>query len=160
VRSQADQPLDAGVGQKPMNLFSADLNTLSIVDLEDFLGINGPEEQRPSEGVKVDYKLKEPSNFPETVAAFANTGGGLVFIGVESKELKHNIPVAIPGEMFAGGDVRARLTGKIISQVTPRPDISVEFLCASRTRFGKQRCVPINDLRGLNCIAHAHFSTS
>lgn len=108
-----------------MNLFTADLNALSIADLEDFLAIKSAEEQRPAEGVKIDYKLKEPSDFPETVAAFANTAGGLVFIGVESKKLKHNVPVGLPGETFVGGDIRARITGKIISQVTPRPEFSV-----------------------------------
>ena len=108
-----------------MNLFTADLNALLVADLEDFLAIKSAEEQRPAEGIKIDYKLKEPSDFPETVAAFANTAGGLVFIGVESKRLKHNVPVALPGETFIGGDIRARITGKIISQVTPRPEFSV-----------------------------------
>jgi len=108
-----------------MNLFTADLSTVSFDDLEGFLAVKGPEEHRPSEGVKIDYKLHEPSDFPETVAAFANTAGGLVFIGVDSEKLKNNVPVALPGEAFAGGDVKARVTGKIMSQVTPRPEISV-----------------------------------
>jgi hypothetical protein len=36
-----------------MNLFSADLDSLSFTDLEEFLAIKGPEEQRPSEGYRL-----------------------------------------------------------------------------------------------------------
>ena len=39
-----------------MNLFSADLNSLSFTHLEEFLAVKGPEEQRPSEGVQVVYQ--------------------------------------------------------------------------------------------------------
>jgi predicted HTH transcriptional regulator len=108
-----------------MNLFSGELANISFADIEEFLAIKAPEEQRPTEGVRIDYKLKEPSDFPETVAAFANTYGGLLLIGVESNKKKNNAPIALPGEVFVGGDVKARITGKILSQVTPRPDINV-----------------------------------
>jgi hypothetical protein len=111
-----------------MNLFTGDLDKITINDVEDFLAIAGPEEQRPSEGLRIDYKEKEPVDFPETVAAFSNTAGGLLFIGVETKKnkkKKYNIPIALPGEVFAGGDVRARVAGKILSQATPRPETSI-----------------------------------
>jgi predicted HTH transcriptional regulator len=108
-----------------IELFSSDLETISIADVQDFLGINAPEEQRPPEGVRIDYKLKEPSDLADTVAAFANTAGGLIFIGVESKKEKHNVPISLPGAAFHGGDIRARIIGKITSQVTPRPEVDV-----------------------------------
>jgi hypothetical protein len=108
-----------------MNLFSADLDNVLITDLEDFLAINAPIEQRPPEGLRIDYKLKEPTDLSETVAAFANTFGGLILIGVESVRTKHNFPTALPGEAFPGGDVKARIAGKVLSQVTPRPEISI-----------------------------------
>lgn len=108
-----------------MNLFVEDLTTISFADVETFLGVHSPEVQRPMEGVKLDYKLKEPAELCDTVAAFANTAGGLIFIGVESKKVKHNIPISIPGENFAGGDVKARIIGKVASQVTPRPDVQI-----------------------------------
>jgi hypothetical protein len=38
-----------------MDLFSVDLDRISITDIEDFLAISAPEEQWPSEGVKIDY---------------------------------------------------------------------------------------------------------
>jgi hypothetical protein len=56
-----------------MNLFSADLNSLSFTDLEEFLAVK--EEQLPSEGVQIDYKLKEPVDFPDTVAAQSSPCG-------------------------------------------------------------------------------------
>ena len=108
-----------------MNLFSADLSDISIADIEEFLAVKAPLEQRPAEGIRIDYKKKESSDFPETVAAFANTYGGLLFIGVESDKTKNNVPVSIPGDVFVGGDIKARITGKILSQITPRPEISV-----------------------------------
>ncbi len=108
-----------------MDLFTVDLERTSIADLEDFLGLKDPIEMRPPEGLRIDYKLKEPDDFPETVAAFANSYGGLMFIGVESKRQKHNLPISLPGVAFIGGDVRARITGKILSQVHPRPEISI-----------------------------------
>jgi Putative DNA-binding domain len=108
-----------------MNFFSADLDSISFTGVEDFLAIKAPIEQRPPEGLRIDYKLKEPTDLSETVAAFANTFGGLLFIGVDSKRTKHNFPISLPGETFPGGDIKARITGKIISQVTPRPEFSV-----------------------------------
>jgi hypothetical protein len=108
-----------------MNLFLADLDTIQITDVEDFLAIKAPIEQRPPEGLRIDYKLKEPTELSDTVAAFSNTSGGLLFIGVESTRTRHNFPNSLPGEAFPGGDVKARLAGKILSQVTPRPEISI-----------------------------------
>src|SRR5579859_955596 len=115
-----------------MDLFSADLESISMADVEEFLAIHSPEQQRPTEGIKLDYKLKEPADLGDTVAAFANTSGGLIFIGVQSSKLKHNVPISIPGETFAGGDVRARLMGKIISQVTPRPEVKIGVVPVSQ----------------------------
>src|ERR1035438_3493272 len=113
-----------------MNLFSADLDRITFADIEDFLGLKGPVEHRPPEGLRIDYKLKEPADFPEAVAAFANTFGGLLFIGVGTVDpvtkQKHNVPLSLPGETFTGGDIKARITGKILAQVTPRPDRSEE----------------------------------
>lgn len=110
-----------------VNLFTADFEKLKLTDLEDALAINLPIAQRPAEGTKIDYKLKEPDDFADTVAAFANTAGGLLFIGVQDRQTKEklNVPIALPGEMFPGGDVKAHLTAKLLSQITPRPDFDV-----------------------------------
>lgn len=108
-----------------MDLFSEDLEKITLADLENFLALNSPEEVRPTEGIKIDYKANVPDDLCDTVAAFANTAGGLIFLGVESQKKKNNIPTKIVGVTFAGGDARAALTGKITSQVLPRPDVSI-----------------------------------
>lgn len=108
-----------------MDLFSANLDSILATDVEDFLAIKAPIEQRPPEGLRIDYKVKEPTELSETVAAFANTFGGLLFIGVESHRSKYNFPISLPGEVFVGGDIKARIAGKILSQVTPRPEFNV-----------------------------------
>jgi predicted HTH transcriptional regulator len=108
-----------------VDLFSADIEKIALTDVENFLAIGSPEEGRPSEGIKIDYKAKVPDDLCDTVAAFANTAGGLIFLGVESQKKKNNIPTKIVGVTFAGGDARAALTGKITSQVLPRPDVVI-----------------------------------
>lgn len=108
-----------------MDLFSADVDSISFASIEDFLAIKAPLEQRPPEGLRIDYKIKEPRELSETVAAFANTFGGLLFIGVESRRTEYNFPISLPGEAFVGGDIKARIAGKILSQVTPRPEFSI-----------------------------------
>jgi hypothetical protein len=108
-----------------MNLFTGDLGQVSLADLENFLGMKAPMEQRPAEGVRIDYKQKPPADYPETVAAFANGFGGLLFLGVESNRKKFNYPLSLPGADFPGGDVRAQITGKILAQVVPRPEVAI-----------------------------------
>jgi hypothetical protein len=122
-----------------MDLYSGNLDDLRIGDVEDFLAVGAPLDQRPPEGLRIDYKLKEPSDLCDTVASLANTSGGLIFIGVESKRTKHNFPISLPGEEFPGGDVKARIAGKIVSQVTPRPEFSVGVAPLS----GHQRVVVV-----------------
>ena len=108
-----------------VDLFSSDLQGISFADVQGFLAIGAPEEQRPSEGLRIDYKLMEPADLADTVAAFANTFGGLIFIGVDSSKKRQNVPLALPGASFPGGDVRARILGRIVAQVTPRAEVDV-----------------------------------
>jgi predicted HTH transcriptional regulator len=108
-----------------MDLFVDDLQQITFSDVESFLAISSPEDQRPTEGTRIDFKKAVPNDLCDTVAAFANTFGGLIFIGVESAKRGNNIPTKIAGTLFPGGDVRASLTNKITSQVLPRPDISI-----------------------------------
>jgi hypothetical protein len=110
-----------------MNLFTAGLNQveLKLKDIEDFLGMNAPLEQRIPENIRIDYKVQPPSDYPETVASFANSYGGLLFLGIESSRTNFNFPTALTGADFPGGDIRASVAGKIVSQVVPRPEISI-----------------------------------
>ena len=107
------------------DLFSGRLDLLSFADFEDFLGLREPVEARPTEGTLLDYKVDDSSDCVEAVAAFANTSGGLLFLGVRSDKQQNNAPIAILGIVFSGGDIKARVTAKIVSQVTPRPEFEI-----------------------------------
>lgn len=108
------------------DLFSDDLSNLKLQDLEDFLGLHLEERQRPIEGPQLDFKVDLPNDLGDSVAALANTYGGLLFIGVRSEKKKHNIPVAIVGVDLKGGDSKARITDRVLSTVHPRPDFDVK----------------------------------
>lgn len=107
------------------NMFTDSVSAITAEDIREFLGLAYPENQRPQEGPRIDYKEDIPQELGECVAAFANTYGGLLFIGVKSEKAKQNIPVAMPGAKI-GGDIRARLTDRIVSTVNPRPDFEVQ----------------------------------
>lgn len=57
-------------------MFTGDLNDLSFDDILSFLAQDLPEGQR------LDYKEAFPKNLEKTMAAMANTEGGLILIGV------------------------------------------------------------------------------
>jgi schlafen family protein len=116
------------------NLYSDDLASLTLPDIENFLRVAEPENQRPREGPTLDYKLALPSDLGKDVAAFANTYGGLILLGVEEVNGKKGIPSSIRG-CDLGIDPRARLTDIIVSTIHPRPrfHISCRPVSASGT---------------------------
>ena len=107
------------------DLFSGNLELISFTDVEEFLGMSSPVEGRPTEGTLLDYKVDDSGDWVDAVAAFANTSGGILFFGVQGDRKQNNAPVAMPGILFSGGDIKARLTSKIVSQVSPRPEFDV-----------------------------------
>ncbi len=120
-----------------IDLFKADLDNITFSDIELFTGIHPsgssrPENERPPEGIRLDYKVDMPDDIGKTVAAFANTYGGIIMLGIEeaeypprSKKQKQNIPKAIPGITTKGGDIKSRITNKIVATVYPRPYFSI-----------------------------------
>lgn len=110
------------------DLFTDDLSKLTLPDVTDFLGLNGPEELRPPEGARIDFNLTLPADIGVTVCAFANTFGGLIFVGVESSrhtKPRQNVALSVPGDSL-GSDARARVTNLIASTVNPRPRFEVQ----------------------------------
>ena len=77
---------------------------------------------RDSEGKTLEFKrdLSSPDRFLRTVAAFANTAGGIILIGVEDRT-KHIRGVGDPL------DLEERLVNLISDSIKPRllPDIEV-----------------------------------
>jgi hypothetical protein len=110
------------------DLFTDDLSKLTLSDVTDFLGLNGPEDLRPTEGTRIDFKRELRPEIGATVSAFANTFGGLIFVGVQSSKHtkpRQNVALSAPGTPL-GPDARARITGLIVSTVNPRPRFEVQ----------------------------------
>lgn len=69
-------------------MFSADFNTLTFSDVQAFC------QERMKEGVRLDYKREIPKNLAKELAAFANTHGGLIVIGVdEDDQSRPRLPI-------------------------------------------------------------------
>lgn len=119
-----------------IDLFKVDLDNITYTDIESFTGIHltgssRPENERPPEGIRLDYKADMPDDLGKTVTAFANTYGGIIMLGVDESEYsphgkkqKQNIPVAIPG-IKKGGDIKSRITNMIVTTIYPRPYFSI-----------------------------------
>lgn len=58
------------------SLFVADLDNLTIGQIEDFCGVNAQPDSRVKEGLRVDYKKELPNDLGKDIASMANTSGG------------------------------------------------------------------------------------
>jgi hypothetical protein len=80
------------------DLLGADLNALSSADIakaaDAFLNLSRPEAERPREGYLLDYKQEWNDKALRVVAGFANTFGGLIFVGVSAPNA---YPLSGPG---------------------------------------------------------------
>jgi len=79
------------------------------------------------EGPLLDYKsdLSPKDNWPSTVAAFANTFGGLLVFGVEGK---NDQPRRLTGFDPKGVEVKTKLTSMVLDRIHPRPDFLVRVV--------------------------------
>ena len=79
------------------------------------------------EGPLLDYKsdVSHKDNWPSTVAAFANTFGGLIVFGVEGK---NDQPRRLTGFDPKGVEVKTKLTSMVIDRIQPRPNFSVRVV--------------------------------
>jgi hypothetical protein len=100
-------------------IYSTPSNLMTWQGVQDFLG------QGVREGAYVDYKVDWPNNLERTIAAMANTLGGLIFIGVdENTDGTPKIP-AVGIELTRG--LSERVTNIVLSNITPPvfPDVAV-----------------------------------
>jgi Schlafen, AlbA_2 len=100
-----------------MSLHYKSINDIRYEDVEAFCA------QKFSEGIRLEYKGEIPNHFGRVVAAFANTFGGLILLGVEADQAK-NEPIWPP----VGCDQRG-LSDRIIAicQDNPYPPITPEI---------------------------------
>ena len=67
-------------------IYTAPIETVTWKDVEDFCA------QGTREGAYLDYKQDFPTDLAKTIAAMANTLGGIVIIGVaETKEFAEHV---------------------------------------------------------------------
>src|SRR5437763_12441248 len=106
------------------DLFTCNLTSLSLQDVDEFLGLSSSEDKRLPESSQIDYKQDFPSDLGHDVAALANTYGGLIFLGIKSDKTRNNIPVQWDGVQL-GSDPSVRVSSRILSTVRPRPEFEL-----------------------------------
>lgn len=100
-------------------LFSKNITDITWQDIIAFC------DQGTPEGATLDYKKDFPKNLQKSIAAFANTMGGVILIGIdEDEENKPKLP--IDGIPFEKG-ISERIMNIILSNITPPvfPEIQV-----------------------------------
>lgn len=99
-------------------LYTKDINSIEYDDIRLFCN------RRLPEGTRVDYKADFPKDLAKLIAAFANTEGGIVLIGVKTDQ--SNRPSDICGVKFESG-LQERITSISISNIVDPiiPEIKV-----------------------------------
>lgn len=107
-----------------VDIFTAKEGALTLEVIRAFLALDGPRDQRPREGVVIDYKSEQPSDLPKLIAAFANTDGGIAFLGVTEE---HGVPVDVPGyRRKSRSDLKTTISGTLRSNFhPPYPEVEV-----------------------------------
>jgi hypothetical protein len=106
----------------------------SLEHLRTWLAVDQPIDARPEESTRLDFKEVLPNDIGKDVAAMANTYGGLILIGISceeahtAKKLKRNVPTAIRGARFNGGEAKLQVTQKILASVRPGPQFDVQAI--------------------------------
>jgi len=124
----------------PINLFKDDFTALSGAELyreiETFLQLSEPADTRPQESFQLDYKKEWGDSGLKTVTAFANTLGGLLFVGVEEQELR---PTAMPG-VASSREEKTRIASSIAANISPTPSFDIAE-CALPSDPSKRICL-------------------
>lgn len=97
-------------------LFSKNMDDIKFSDIEEFCALDSPEEQRPREGLRIDFKSSFPDDLPKFMVAFANTSGGIIVLGVDENQ---GIPQSIVGISLGKADIKTRITGIAYSAINP-----------------------------------------
>jgi hypothetical protein len=116
-----------GGGELPManDLYRIDLQRTSAAQLyaavEDFTAVKLPFNQRPPEGFLLDFKQDWSESALHTVAAFANTFGGLLLLGVSDKDSRPEdiIGISWPGEL------KNRIASIVSANIVPCPSFEI-----------------------------------
>ncbi len=101
-----------------MSLWYKPVTEIAFADVDAFC------QAKIKEGLRLDYKSEMPKDLAKTVAAFANTLGGLILIGVEAT--KENEPIWPPKTVLASG-ISEQITQTCQDAIYPpvRPQIQI-----------------------------------
>jgi Schlafen, AlbA_2 len=134
------------------DLYKIDLQRTSGAELysavETFTGVNAlPLDQRPREGYLLDFKQEWSERALQTVAAFANTFGGLLIVGVSENDARPEVVIGVE----CPGELKIRLASSIASNITPCPVFEMgecslpnepdKKVCAIRVRESAEMCL-------------------
>jgi predicted HTH transcriptional regulator len=102
-----------------MSLWYKTVDSITFADIEAFCLLKLPE------GLRLDYKLDIPNDLEKLVAAFANTLGGLIVLGVKANKT-NNEPDWPPRGMTNAIGIEERITAICRDNIYPpvRPEIS------------------------------------
>lgn len=108
-----------------VDLFSADYSRLTDSDLYaaivEFTRQNLPATDRIQEGYTIDFKEKWNEKSLRVVAAFANTFGGIILIGVSEDNGRAKDLVGEDSK----GELRTRLASSIAASISPTPSFEI-----------------------------------
>jgi hypothetical protein len=109
------------------DLYFDDLESASYTDEMILADVETLVKSGQREGSVIEYKsdVSDQDNWPQTVAAFANSFGGLILFGVEGKG---DQPRRVTGFEPKGVEIRTKLTSMVIDRIQPRPDFSVRVI--------------------------------
>lgn len=105
-----------------MHLHSIPLTNVAWSDIERFC------EQQITEGTSLDYKRSLPSDLERTVAAMANTLGGLILIGVtEDGHGRPELPIlGLPPERGIAERILSICAANINPPIVPRVEVVID----------------------------------
>src|SRR5438128_7718417 len=113
-----------------IDLIKDDLGKVSGTDLyfavESFTGVQAAPSDRAQEGYQLDFKEQWGDGALQTVAAFANTFGGLLLIGFSESGGRADKIVGVP--VAAGKEIKTAIASAIASNVSPTPAYEI-FEC-------------------------------
>jgi hypothetical protein len=89
--------------------------------IQEFLSMDRPIDDRPREGYLLDYKEDLSDRFLRSVAAFANTFGGLLIVGVNEVDGR---PDKLAGVRLQG-ELKTRIASMIAANLFPCPQFEI-----------------------------------
>jgi predicted HTH transcriptional regulator len=131
----------------PTNLFTDDLNALDNDEL--YLAIAGFAKTQQSEGWRHDYTVQWSDLALTKVAAFSNTFGGILIVGV--KKEKTDIACELVG-VESETEYKTRIASAIAANISPVPSYDV-FECHKPNFHNLRFCVVrVRERRSLHLI--------